>query len=88
MRVNIINRQIIPFSYLLFEFYPLLYFTSAFQDLHNSVPWVPPFALRSGLQNAHLHAKDDTFKLVNIDILFLQKVLKVSKFSGEKGSLC
>ena len=34
----------------------------------------PPFALGSGLWNAHLHTKDDTFKPVNIDILFLHKI--------------
>ena len=31
------------------------------------------FALYSGPQNTHLNAKDDTFKPVNTDILFLHK---------------
>ena len=43
-------------------------------SLQNSVPWDAPSALCSGLQNTHLHAKDDTFKPANTDILFLQKI--------------
>ena len=51
-----------------------IYFIFAFQDLQNSVPWVSPFALCSGLQNTHLHVKDDLFKPPNMDILFLHKI--------------
>ena len=66
-----INRQMTHFFHMFFEFYPLVCFTFGFQELQNSIP---SFALCSGLQNTHLHAKDDTFKLVNIDIFFLQQM--------------
>ena len=39
---NMITEQMAPFFYLLFEFYPLVYFIFAFQDLQNSVPWGGP----------------------------------------------
>ena len=44
-RVNMITRQMTPFFHLLFELYLLVHFIFAFQDLQNSVPWGPPFAL-------------------------------------------
>ena len=44
-----ITRQMTPFSCLLLELYPLVYFISEFQDLQNSILWRPPFALCSGL---------------------------------------
>ena len=72
--VNMITRYITLFFHLLFELYLLLYFNFAFQDVQNSVPWDSLFALCSGLQNTHLPAKDDTFKPVNIYILFLHKL--------------
>ena len=40
--INMINGQMTPFSYLLFELYPLVYFIFAFQYLQDSVPWDPP----------------------------------------------
>ena len=43
----------------------LIYFVSAFQKLKISVPWGPYFPVISGLQNTHVHMKDDTFKPVN-----------------------
>ena len=46
----------------------------SFQDLQNSTPWGPHFLLSSGLENRHFCAKDDAFKPVNIEILFLRKI--------------
>ena len=44
------------------------------QDLDNSVPWGPCFALFYGLESTPLHAKDETSIPVNIDILSPQKI--------------
>ena len=50
LEINMINRQIIPFScHIVFELYPLPDFISANQDFQNSTPWDPVFALCSGL---------------------------------------
>ena len=65
--VNMITRLMTHYFHLLFELYQLVYFISAFEDLQNSISWGPPFAL-------HLLTKGDTFKPVNIDILFLHKI--------------
>ena len=65
------------FFHLLFELYLFVYFIFAFQDLQNSVPRGPLFALCSGLWNTHLPAKDDTFKSVNKDILLLRKIYQL-----------
>ena len=75
-QVNTITSKVTPF----FSSTPRalsvgIYFIFAFQDLQNSVSWGPPFALCSGLQKTHFHAKDNTFKPVNMDILFLHKSL-------------
>ena len=35
------------------------------------------FELCSGFQNTHLHAKDDPFKPVNIDVLFMYKTCEL-----------
>ena len=42
--------------------------------LQNLIPWGLLFALCSGLQSTHLHAKNDTFQPVNTDIQFLHKI--------------
>ena len=62
-----ITRQMTPFSINHFELSPLVYFIFAFLDLQNSVQ---NSLLCSSLSSTHLHAKDDTFKPVSIDILF------------------
>ena len=72
MGVNIITRQMNQFSQLLFKLCLLIYFISVFQVLQNSSPKDPFSALCSGLYNKDLHVKDDTFKPVNIDTLFLR----------------
>ena len=71
--VNMITKQMTPFfslnsTTLVFELYPLVYFVFDFYG-----QWGLPSALCSDLYNTHLHAKDDTFKPVNRDILFLYK---------------
>ena len=43
LEVNMITRQMNPFFYLLFELYPLFHLTFTFQDLQNSISWVPHF---------------------------------------------
>ena len=43
----------------------------------NPIQWAPAFALSFGLENTHLHVKEDTFKHVNIDIPFLCKTSKL-----------
>ena len=47
--VNMVDKQVIPFSCLLFELYPLVYFIFVFQDVKNSVMWGLSFALFSSL---------------------------------------
>ena len=47
---------------------------SGFQELQNSIPWGPPLHL---VCKIHLHAKENTFKLFNIDIHFQQKFTNV-----------
>ena len=69
-----ITRQMTPFSHLLVELYLLVYFSSIFQDLKNSVPWGPPFPLCFVPWNTHLCAKDDTFKPADTDMYFLQTI--------------
>ena len=74
LEVNMITRQMTPLlDNLLFELYLLVYFIFAFQDLQNSISWSSNFALCSCLQNTYLHAKYDTFKPANKNILFLHK---------------
>ena len=66
-----ITRQMTPFlsALLIFELYPLVYFIFKFRYIHNLVSWIS-----LGLKNTHLHAKDDTFKALNIDTLFAHKI--------------
>ena len=76
LRVNMITRQMTDFSsYTLWApSIDIFHFCILRASTFNS--WDPPFALCSDLQNMYLHGKNDTFKSVNIDILFLHKNLQ------------
>ena len=75
LEVNIITRQMTSFFSFTFGALFLIYFTSAFQDLQNSIPWgPPPLDYVLWVYKIHTYAKDDTFKPANIDILFLWKI--------------
>ena len=76
LRVNMITRKMTDFfSYTLWApSIGIFHFCILRPSTFNS--WDPPFALCSDLQNMYLHGKNDTFKSVNIDILFLHKNLQ------------
>ena len=64
----------IPFLYTCFELYWLVYFVFAIQDFGNLIQWGSPIKICFRLPNQLLYAKDDAFKVANIDILFLRKI--------------
>ena len=75
--VNMITRKVTPFSASTLRalFVDIFHFCilrpSKFTSMRS------PFALCSGLWNTHLHAKYDTFKPFNMDILFLHKICEL-----------
>ena len=69
-----INREITPFFSFALWALSIGIFQFCFQNLQNSFPWVHPFLFCSGLWNKHLHAKHNTFKSININILVFRKI--------------
>ena len=73
--VNVITRQMTPFfSFTLRALTVSIFHFYISRPSEFSFMGRTPFTLCCGLQNTHLHAKDDTFKSVNIDILFLHNI--------------
>ena len=70
--VNMITRKAMPFFHLLFKLYQLVSSILAFKDLHNSV--LPLHFVLFCKVHIYLHAKDATFKRVNMDILLYKKI--------------
>ena len=65
-----LSRQMTPFFHL---FIAAFYFCISANSKFKS-NGVPPFHYVLVSKNTHLHAKDDTFKPVRVDILFLYKI--------------